>query len=217
MAAAVSTTTPDAGLKPGPVTPTLRLASRSPRRLSLLREHGFSPVVTPPGFEDPDRPEAPVGADVEAFVTDLAVRKAVSVDTPAAAVVLAADTVCVSADGTLIGKPADAHAARAMIAGFVNATHRVVTGVAIARDRRIAHAFADAATVRFGPLDADTLDAYAATHAWLGKAGGYNLAEALHAGWPVTVNGDPATVMGLPMRRLKPLLEALLATGNPAP
>ena len=37
---------------------------------------------------------------------------------------------------------------------------------------------------------------------WQGKAGGYNLSERHSAGWPLTWQGDPTSVMGLPMHRL---------------
>jgi predicted house-cleaning NTP pyrophosphatase (Maf/HAM1 superfamily) len=46
------------------------------------------------------------------------------------------------------------------------------------------------------------LEHYLNTDGWIGKAGGYNLTDRQHAGWPITVEGDPATVMGLPMNRL---------------
>ena len=37
---------------------------------------------------------------------------------------------------------------------------------------------------------------------WRGKAGAYNLADRVADGWPIECEGDPTTVMGLPMRRL---------------
>lgn len=46
---------------------------------------------------------------------------------------------------------------------------------------------------------------------WAGKAGAYNLAERVEAGWPIEVEGDPGTVMGLPMRRLEARLAGFAA------
>jgi predicted house-cleaning NTP pyrophosphatase (Maf/HAM1 superfamily) len=42
---------------------------------------------------------------------------------------------------------------------------------------------------------------------WAGKAGAYNLSERLEAGWPIEYEGDPTTIMGLPMRALMARLE----------
>jgi septum formation protein len=56
--------------------------------------------------------------------------------------------------------------------------------------------------VTWGDVDDDAIDEYVASGQWRGKAGGYNLEERLEAGWPIECEGDPTTVMGLPMRRL---------------
>jgi septum formation protein len=66
--------------------------------------------------------------------------------------------------------------------------------------------FTDRATVRLGRIAPPEIDGYVASGQWRGKAGAYNLAERLEAGWPITYEGDPGTIMGLPMRRLAPLL-----------
>lgn len=69
--------------------------------------------------------------------------------------------------------------------------------------------FADRAAVRYGRVSDAAVDEYVASGLWRGKAGAYNLQERLEAGWPVRCEGDPATVMGLPMRRLEPWLARL--------
>jgi len=53
-----------------------------------------------------------------------------------------------------------------------------------------------------GAIDDGRIEAYVWGGDWRGKAGAYNLSERVEAGWPITCEGDPATVMGLPMRRL---------------
>lgn len=135
--------------------------------------------------------------------------------------VLAADTLCVGMRGgeagKLVGKPRDRADARAMLRGFVGGEHAVVSGVALVRvggdggaiavSGRDAGALrytllADTAVVRFGDVDEDALESYLDTGDWRGKAGGYNLLDRQQAGWPITVTGDPATVVGLPMRKL---------------
>lgn len=62
--------------------------------------------------------------------------------------------------------------------------------------------FTDTARVRVGRIPIAEIESYVASGQWRGKAGAYNLAERLAAGWPIEYEGDPATIMGLPMRRL---------------
>lgn len=190
----------------------LVLASRSARREQLLREAGFDFTQAEPPFDDPPQPMA-MHVDAMAHACELAARKAVSLaavgffeDEPGA-LILAADTICV-ADGELIGQPRDEADARAMITRFLNRSHEVVTGVALlTRDDETPTTFADRAAVVVGEVPAIEIDAYVATELWRGKAGGYNLFERVAAGWPIVVRGDEATVVGLPMRRLVPLLK----------
>jgi predicted house-cleaning NTP pyrophosphatase (Maf/HAM1 superfamily) len=65
---------------------------------------------------------------------------------------------------------------------------------------------ADSARVALGSLADAELESYASGGAWRGKAGGYNFADRVEAGWPLSCDGDPETVMGLPSRILLPLL-----------
>ena len=89
-----------------------------------------------------------------------------------------------------------------MIRSFADDTHAVVTGVAIVDSAGEPTVFHDTATVTLRGLSDAAIDAYLDTDAWRGKAGGYNLFDRQGAGWPITVTGDPATVVGLPMRLL---------------
>ena len=131
-------------------------------------------------------------------------------------VVLAADTLCAS-EGRLIGKPGDDREAMAMIGELAGRTHRTVTGVAIIDLRDDSRSiWSDATVVRIGPLDDDTIKDYVASGEWKGKSGGYNLADRIAAGWTIEVDGDPSTVMGLPMRKLEPQLRGLLEGGGSA-
>ena len=112
-------------------------------------------------------------------------------------------------DGSIIGKPTDEAHARAMIRSFENRPHEVITGVALydlERGRRTI--FSDEATVRVGSIGEDRIASYVATGAWQGKAGAYNLRDRIEAGWPIEFEGDPTTVMGLPMRKLVEQLQA---------
>ncbi|MFO0827009.1 MAG: Maf family protein [Phycisphaerales bacterium] len=187
----------------------LVLASASPRRRELLRGAGFAPRVLESDLDDADLPRR--GVTPQCFVASLAWFKAarvVRMHAPGAAVVLAADTVCIGVD-RLLGKPRDERDARAMIASLRTATHRTATGVAVIEPCGKRHLFVDVATVTMGAIDDATLERYLASGAWRGKAGGYNYAECLASGWPLLCAGDPTSVMGLPMQRVAPLLDSL--------
>jgi septum formation protein len=189
----------------------LVLASASPRRLELLEAAGFRP--------------RPVAADLEddavrvrflmpaALVEALAAFKAARVtrmlgdEGERDAVVVAADTLCF--DGSRpVGKPRDEAEAGAFLRAWRGRPHRTVTGVCVLADGRRT-LFSDLATVEVGDLDDGEIDRYVAGGGWRGKAGGYNLAERLAAGWPIRCEGDPTSVMGLPMQRVVPLLRSL--------
>jgi septum formation protein len=117
--------------------------------------------------------------------------------------VLGADTVCVSSDGEILGQPRDVDDARRMLKTLRNAEHQTITGVCLLpRNRNERIMFCDAATVRVGELSDQQIEEYMASNDWRGKAGAYNFSERVEAGWPIECTGDPATVMGLPMRRL---------------
>jgi septum formation protein len=116
--------------------------------------------------------------------------------------VLGADTVCV-VDGNILGQPRDASHALAMLNSMRNRTHQTITGVCLITlpsGSRVL--FADETHVHVGRLTDRQISAYVTSGEWKGKAGGYNLTERQAAGWLIETEGDPGTVMGLPMRRL---------------
>jgi len=204
-----------------PTTPTagsaqparrLWLASASPRRRLLLEEAGFTFEVLPAGVDDAPL-RIPKGVTPEQWTAALAVLKARAARDrlPAQArdaVVLGADTTVVKGD-EVIGQPTDEDDARRTLGLLSDGTHDVVSGVALlCGDRR--RAFADTARVTVGPLEPGAVDRYVKSGQWRGKAGAYNLAERLDDGWPITYEGDPGTIMGLPMQRLAPLLREML-------
>lgn len=181
----------------------------------MLREGGVVHVVAPPPIDDAALPERI--ADPADFTMAMALFKAAQVE-PAGpgGWVLGADTM--AHDGTsLIGKPRDRDHARSMLRSWCGAAHDVWTGVALLQPstgRR--WIFADRARVSLGDLDDAALESYLDSGAWQGKAGAYNYADRIEAGWPLSCEGDPCTVMGLPMRRLAPILERLGVAGDPA-
>jgi septum formation protein len=107
----------------------LILASRSPRRRELLTAAGYEFTVVPPADDAEDDPRD--GETPRQMVARLAYQKAADVARRVAAgLVLGCDTV-VECDGRLLGKPADAEDARAMLTFLSGREHRVLSGVCL--------------------------------------------------------------------------------------
>lgn len=187
----------------------LVLASRSPRRQMLLRQAGYDPRISPSPIDEKVLKQGQVGP--AHWVIALAYIKAWStmdqMPSQDDVIVLGADTVCV-VDGMCIGQPHNRAEAFGMIHHLQGRSHRTITGVCLLGvAQRGRHLLFDSAHVSIGRLDDDVIDSYVQSDAWRGKAGGYNLAERLKDGWPIEVDGDPTTVMGLPMMLLEPWLD----------
>jgi septum formation protein len=131
-------------------------------------------------------------------------RKATAVPGP---LVLGADTVVVL-DGDILGKPADEAAARTYLRRLNGRTHDVVGAIALAEDGEVVASAVETTRVTFHHRTDAEIDAYVATGEWVGRAGGYAIQE---TGGPVLVErveGDYLNVVGLPLARLRALLDA---------
>lgn len=199
----------------------LLLASGSPRRRELLTALGADFTIVPSNIDDGDLTPPP-GATAAAWTIAMAYLKArAAVDALEPnqnGVVMGADTAC-ELDGRIIGKPDCQNQARQTLRSMVGQTQRVVTGIALldpSRPQTRRLLVADTALVTFGAIYEDAIDRYLIADAWRGKAGGYNLTERLADGWPITVQGDPDTVVGLPTGKLGQWLAATGAWSAPA-
>ncbi|MFM7052944.1 MAG: Maf family protein [Planctomycetota bacterium] len=205
------------GLAAAPAHARLVLASGSPRRRELLAEAGFVAEIEPADIDDAALSVGAVDAsDMASALAHFKARRVAerrSARGAPAAWVLAADTVC-ELDGEVLGKPRDAEHARAMIRSLCGRGHGVVTGWALVGPDGSVRVGRDVAWIEIGELPAGELERFVAEGAWRGKAGGYNLPEVVARGWPVRCEGDPQTVVGLPVARLAPLLRGLLAEGR---
>lgn len=182
----------------------LILASSSPRRVALLKEGGIESITHPPELDDGIFTCGTM--KVDDWVKSLAMLKAQHVQETYASdigTILAADTVCV-VDGNILGQPLDADDASGMIRSMRNRSHEVYTGwCLVSADGQYAFCDCEIAEISIGEIQDDEIELYVASNQWQGKAGGYNLSEQVAAGWPITCKGDPTSVMGLPMERLK--------------
>lgn len=181
----------------------LTLASVSPRRRQLLEAAGVDHDVRPSGIDDGllAMGDCPPAVWVMALAYLKAATTARQPGLHPATRVLGADTVCVNA-GEILGQPRDEADAARMIRAMAGTTHEVLTGVAVVCPRTGRRTIlVDRSLVTVGELaDAQVAD-YLATGLWRGKAGAYNIAERLDAGWPIVYEGTIDSIMGLPVGR----------------
>lgn len=188
--------------------PDLVLASASPRRRELLAQVGVAPVLVQVADVD-ETPQS--GEDPAAYVCRLALAKARAVAArrrqagEPSLPVLGADTTVVLA-GELLGKPADAGDARAMLARLSGREHDVLTAVAlVAGDREEVRL--SRTRVRFRPLSADAVARYVASGEPMDKAGGYGI-QRLGGALVAHIEGSYTGVVGLPLGETIDLLDA---------
>jgi septum formation protein len=183
--------------------PKLILASRSPRRRSLLAEAGYEFEIVPPG----EMAECGLcsGENPAQLVARLAYQKAADVAGRGVhGLILGCDTVA-ECDGQILGKPEnDDHAGR-MLRILRGREHRVFSGLCLWKHPSGQPIVRVAITrLRMDALtDAQVAD-YLASSAWEGKAGGFGYQDRL--GWVHIIEGSPSNVVGLPMELLAEML-----------
>ncbi len=194
-------------------TPTLYLASQSPRRRQLLEQLGVTYVLLlPDPGEDAEaleavRPgEAPARyvQRVTALKLDAALARLKRRGLPHAPVLCSDTTVALGRQ--ILGKPADDRDAARMLAQLAGATHRVLTAVAVGTPRRRLQALSTS-RVTFEPLTRAQIQAYVAKGEPQGKAGAYAIQgrAAMHV---TRIAGSYSGIMGLPMHETAGLLRA---------
>jgi septum formation protein len=189
--------------------PTLVLASASPRRAELLDRVGLAHRAVPADVDESVLP----GERAEDYVVRVATDKAAAVAaTTPDCVVLAADTAVVL-DGEPLGKPADRDHALEMLGRLAGRSHRVLSAVVVVDPDGVVHTTLAGATVTMAPLGADELTWYVDSGEPMDKAGAYAV-QGLGAALVDRVEGDPTTVIGLPLRAT---LDLLRAAGVPWP
>jgi septum formation protein len=206
-------------------TKRLVLASQSPRRLVLLQQLGFDPVVAPTALPEVKGAHESPGSYVRRLAREKAMMASMdwealcearaAAQLPAAApLILAADTTVVL-DGEVMEKPADAADALRMLELLSGKTHEVLTGIALVDLRADGHATWGVmerlvtTLVEFGAVDAEDIRRYVATGEPMDKAGAYGI-QGLAGGWVKRIVGSYPNVVGLPVYEV---IELLLEAG----
>jgi septum formation protein len=197
----------DASHTPGPPRfDAVILGSGSPRRREILRAAGVPFEVIVPDIPEAQRPGEPPREMAERLAREKALAVASKTGAPPERLVLAADTIVVLG-GRVLGKPADAEHAVAMLRELTGRRHVVITGIAVARSGSdYLESDAVESTVEMHPADEDELRRYVATGEPLDKAGGYAL-QGEGRRFVSKVEGSETNVIGLPLEETLALLE----------
>jgi len=193
-------------------TPSIVLASNSPRRRELLKLGCWKFRTRPADVDESQQPGEAPGA----YVLRLAGSKARACAKSAQVeeIILAADTAVIHGSA-ILGKPKEAAEAVEMLKDLRGRTHQVYTGLVLLRlsDGRLVTDLC-ITDVPMRSYRDDEIEAYVATGDPLDKAGAYAIQNAgFH---PVeSMQGCYASVMGLPLCHLTRSLQKLdLATGS---
>lgn len=122
--------------------------------------------------------------------------------------VITADTVVVSPEGEILGKPQSAEEAVAVIQSLCGQEHLVITGVAIRYGGQFL-SFAEQTKVQFGVLEDEEIQYYVENYQPMDKAGSYGIQEWIGRIGIDRIEGSYENVMGLPTQRLYLVLKEL--------
>lgn len=190
-----------AGRKYGQASERLILASASPRRAELLRNHGYEFEVRPPPHPEPDTHGTRLSPREHAEAASHFKARSVAGVLREDALVLGADTV-VACEGRIFGKPADRRDACRILGALTGTTHEVITGVTLLDTRRrtrlIRHDVTRVTMRRMSPAE---MEAYMSSGDWEGKAGAYGIQDHGDA-FVECIEGSFTNVVGLPLELL---------------
>ncbi|MCM5678174.1 Maf family nucleotide pyrophosphatase [Schlegelella sp. S2-27] len=188
------------------------LASQSPRRRQLLEQIGVRyELLLPDAHEDAEaleavRPrEAPLRYVERVTLAKLsAARARLARKGGVAAPILCSDTT-VAVGARILGKPAGAAEAAAMLQRLSGREHRVITAVAVGAARRT-ECVVNVSRVSFAPLSKGQIERYVQSGEPMGKAGAYAI-QSQAAAWIERITGSYSGIMGLPLYETAQLLQ----------
>ncbi len=182
-------------------TPSLILASASPRRRELLHQLGITAQVWPADLDERPHPGEPCDAYVQRIAREkaAAVWQASGGNLP----VLAADTAVVR-DGVIFGKPQHRTHAIDMLTALSGQEHQVFSAICLqtaeGQGQRLS-----ISQVSFRPLTRDEIEAYWLSGEPADKAGAYAV-QGRGAVFIRHLAGSYSGVMGLPLYETAELL-----------
>ena len=193
------------------MSPTIYLASQSPRRQQLLTQIGVSfELLLPQDALAAENLETVLpGEKPLSYVKRVTLLKLKAANSQLQErrlkprPVLCADTT-VALNGLIFGKPVDDEDACRMLAILSGQTHQVLTAVAVSSGQKMMSKV-QKSTVTFATLSAKDIESYVRSAEPMGKAGAYAI-QGLAACFIKKIAGSHSGIMGLPVYETRQLL-----------
>lgn len=185
----------------------LILASKSPRRQSLIESLGF-PFEVRLKEVDEVYPVELAPENVPVFLAELKSQPLIDqlID---GEVLITSDTVVIN-EGKILGKPKDYEDAFQMLKSLSGKSHKVVTGVCM-QSNSTKISFAETTIVHFSVLTEAEINYYIENFEPFDKAGSYGIQEWIGAIAVHKIEGCYYNVMGLPVHKVyKTLKESFI-------
>lgn len=190
----------------------LILASASPRRKEIFREHGYDPAIMPADIEE----TLPFSMTPRETVMLLSLKKALDVfnrinmdESERHPLIVASDTIvflpggATDRSGEIMGKPDDENDAFRMLSALRNNTHLVISGVCLIDvSAGTKMCFSDTTKITFGDYSDEDLRAYLKTPEAYDKAGAYAI-QGTFESYVTSVDGSRLNVVGFPWEKFE--------------
>lgn len=193
-------------------TPSLILASESPRRKELLTRAGFSFEVIPVKVSETLEKNLTVEMQIQRISENKLVAAIAYLKTLKSHdfFVICADTMVVH-NGYALGKPGNSTEAQEMLEGLSGSSHQVITAVSVGFSNKdclkMKHAL-ESTQVRFRKLSKNEISTYVQSGAPMDKAGAYGIQGEARK-FIFHVDGSYTNVVGLPLELTENLLREI--------
>ncbi len=187
----------------------LILASTSPHRAQILRDHNIEFVACPSNVKEKITP----GTTPAAAAIELGKQKCLAVYASGQYdedVVIGADTIVVSSSGELLSKPRDAEQATDYMQQRSGAVEKVITGFWICH-KNGSLGGCEMTRITYSEIPAAVQQQIIASNEWQGVCGGLKV-EGSIAPYVKNIEGEYENIRGLPIERLGPIIRSLLAS-----
>ena len=173
------------------------LASRSPRRESILKQIGIDFEIIPSNIYE----DAELNLGPRKFVQYWSEKKAKVISKKNKdKIVIGADTI-VYFNEKILGKPKDKEESYKMLNNLSGKTHKVLTGVSIAyEEKNILRTFSQMTKVTVRDIPKNDILYYIDNYYTLDKAGSYGIQDWFSI-WIKKIDGCYYNVMGLPLSK----------------
>ena len=173
------------------------LASKSPRRIEILKMIGLDFDITPSKLDEKIKIDLTGKPFAEHWSKEKA--KLISNQYPNR-IVIGADTIVVFKN-QILGKPQDKNDSKNMLKMLSGNMHQVITGVTlICKNKQISKTFSDSTKVYVREIPNDEIDFYINNYNTTDKAGSYGIQDFFSI-WIKKIDGCYYNVMGLPISK----------------